>query len=141
MCSRTMIINMRERATEQEVQHASDPELSVQGQLLGAGSPANRDRIQLICSLTEAPITAARTSWRPPTGPLPIGSSGLAGRFSSACAETRGPRFQQKSGTSGYRPISQTPLGIQPEFLVEPSEFHRARLNIASLYSIPKLPA
>ena len=27
MCFRTMIINMRERATEQEVQHASDPEL------------------------------------------------------------------------------------------------------------------
>src|SRR6266581_3436121 len=37
--------------------------------------------------------------------------------------------------------ISRTPLGIQPEFLVEPSEFHRARLNTASLYSIPKLPA
>src|ERR1700686_4123325 len=30
----------------------------VQGQLLGAGRPANRARIQLICSLTDSPITA-----------------------------------------------------------------------------------
>ena len=56
MCSRTMIINMRERATGPACQQSGVT--SVQGQLLGAGSPANRDRIQLICSLTEAPITA-----------------------------------------------------------------------------------
>jgi hypothetical protein len=30
----------------------------VQGQLLGAGRPANRARIQLICSLTDSPIAA-----------------------------------------------------------------------------------
>jgi hypothetical protein len=38
----------------------------VQGQLLGAGRPANRARIQLICSLTDSPMTAlpARFGYR-----------------------------------------------------------------------------
>ncbi len=47
-CAPTMIINMRERATEQEVQHASDPELhqfkdSCWGRIAGKSRPDPAD--------------------------------------------------------------------------------------------------
>src|SRR6266849_2916066 len=106
-CIRNIQMGKREKKSL-EVGLISEMPTPVQGQLLGAGRPANRARIQLICSLTESPMTAL--AFRPGYSTKSTRSFCLHSRATTVAVRADGasgsasPLINSNGPWTGFRP-------------------------------------